>query len=525
MSYQVLARKWRPRSFPQMVGQNHVRQALINALEHQRLHHAYLFTGTRGVGKTTIARIFSKSLNCETNGISANPCGICATCTDIDAGRFVDLIEVDAASRTKVEDTREILDNVQYAPSRGRFKVYLIDEVHMLSTSSFNALLKTLEEPPSHVKFLLATTDPQKLPATILSRCLQFNLKRIPVEQIAAHLAYILQQEQLPFEESVLDLLALAADGSLRDALSLLDQAIAYGAGRLLLTEVQVMLGTLDQNLALELLQALAAQDAKLVLQHSAKLAEQNPDFNAILADMLSWLQKIAMLQVVGNIFTSQQAHLAEIKQLANNLSPEQVQLFYQIALLGRRDLYLAPQPRGGFEMVLLRMLAFTPLGEKQRLISPTVEQSVETPETVEKIEQIEQIEKIEADNGNEWHKFVTQLPKTLGVAKQLAENCILQRKENNIWHLSLDPAYKILLTPKRIEDLQTALQNMYSPAIKLNIYIERANAELNSPAQEQQQLQKEQNQALSQQVQQDPFIQELQQNCDAKIHKIHPKT
>lgn len=323
MSYLVLARKWRPRNFPEMVGQMHVRQALTNALENQRLHHAYLFTGTRGVGKTTIARIFSKSLNCESKGITAYPCGECAACQEIDNGRFVDLIEVDAASRTKVEDTREILENVQYAPTRGRFKVYLIDEVHMLSTSSFNALLKTLEEPPEHVKFLLATTDPQRLPPTILSRCLQFNLKRIPLEQIDSHLTYILQQEQIEFEPPALQLLAQAADGSLRDALSLLDQAIAYGGGRLSLIDVSAMLGTLDQNIVLSLIQALAAQNASELLHQVAQLAEQNPDFTTVLADMLSLLQKIALTQAVPETLDKQQSHAAEIQALAQQLSPK----------------------------------------------------------------------------------------------------------------------------------------------------------------------------------------------------------
>jgi DNA polymerase III subunit gamma/tau len=301
MAYQVLARKWRPRTFSEMVGQTHVLRALMNALSTDRLHHAYLFTGTRGVGKTTIARIFAKSLNCETHGVSDHPCGHCRTCTEIDGGRFVDLIEVDAASRTGVDDTRELLDNVQYAPTRGRYKVYLIDEVHMLTRQSFNALLKTLEEPPPHIKFLLATTDPQKLLPTVLSRCLQFNLKRLPLELIHSHLSHILETEQIVFEPASLHFLARAADGSMRDALSLLDQAIAYGAGQLTVADVSTMLGTLEQGVVYHLLRSLMENDAVALLNNVKQLAESNPDFNQVLADLLSILQKIALAQVLAD--------------------------------------------------------------------------------------------------------------------------------------------------------------------------------------------------------------------------------
>ncbi len=380
MAYQVLARKWRPHSFSEMVGQTHVQRVLINALDSQRLHHAYLFTGTRGVGKTTIARIFAKSLNCETNGVSSQPCGSCNACKEVDSGRFVDLIEVDAASRTKVEDTRELLENVQFAPTRGRFKVYLIDEVHMLSVSSFNALLKTLEEPPEHVKFLFATTDPQKLPATILSRCLQFSLKRLAPEQISGHLAYILEQESVEHEVAALRLLAKAADGSMRDALSLLDQAIAYGGGHLTTDDVSAMLGTLDRGSVIELLEALAAQDAKALLAQSAHMAQSNPDFGQVLAELAAWLQKIALVQTVPETAGSFPEEAEDLQRLAAKLTPEDVQLYYQIALLGRRDLPLAPDRRGGFEMVLLRMLAFRPInGEWVAPAAPVVASSVST--------------------------------------------------------------------------------------------------------------------------------------------------
>ncbi len=362
MSYQVLARKWRPRVFREMVGQEHVLQALINALDHNRLHHAYLFTGTRGVGKTTIARILAKCLNCET-GVSSEPCGQCAACREIAEGRFVDLIEVDAASRTKVEDTRELLENVQYAPTRGRYKVYLIDEVHMLSNSSFNALLKTLEEPPPHVKFLLATTDPQKLPMTILSRCLQFNLKNMNPERIVQHLKFVLEQEMVPYEESALWHLGRAADGSMRDAMSLTDQAIAYGSGKIAESEVSAMLGTIDQAAVFDILTALASLDGRAVLGAIERMSEQAPDYASALAEMLSVLHRIAIAQALPEAVDNSQGDRERIMTLAQQIASEDVQLFYQTALLGRRDLPLAPDPRAGFEMVLLRMLAFKPQG------------------------------------------------------------------------------------------------------------------------------------------------------------------
>ncbi|NQD95361.1 DNA polymerase III subunit gamma/tau, partial [Pseudomonas sp. CrR25] len=360
MSYQVLARKWRPRSFREMVGQTHVLKALINALDSQRLHHAYLFTGTRGVGKTTIARIIAKCLNCET-GISSTPCGVCSVCKEIDEGRFVDLIEVDAASRTKVEDTRELLDNVQYSPSRGRFKVYLIDEVHMLSSHSFNALLKTLEEPPPHVKFLLATTDPQKLPVTILSRCLQFSLKNMPPERVVEHLSHVLAAESIPFEEDALWLLGRAADGSMRDAMSLTDQAIAFGEGKVLAADVRAMLGTLDHGQVYGVLHALLEGDARGLIDAVRHLAEQGPDWNGVLAEILNVLHRVAIAQALPDAVDNGQGDRERVLALAQALPAEDVQFYYQMGLIGRRDLPLAPDPRSGFEMVLLRMLAFRP--------------------------------------------------------------------------------------------------------------------------------------------------------------------
>ena len=359
--YQVLARKWRPRRFEDMVGQEHVLRALTTALDEQRLHHAYLFTGTRGVGKTTVARIFAKALNCE-QGVSSHPCGVCSSCVAIDEGRFVDLIEVDAASRTGVDDTRDLLDNVQYLPSQGRFKVYLIDEVHMFSKSSFNALLKTLEEPPPHVKFLLATTDPHKLPVTVLSRCLQFHLKALPRRMIFARLAQVLAAEGVPFDEAALQLLARAAEGSVRDALSLLDQAIAYGQGRVMEDEVGAMLGLTSEARLRALVAALIAQDAPALFAAMSQLAQGAPDYAEVLAELLQLFHALAVQQLMpeadAELFEASPALVAEF---ATQVSPDAVQLLYQIALHGRRDLPLAPSPRLGLEMTMMRMLAFAP--------------------------------------------------------------------------------------------------------------------------------------------------------------------
>ena len=358
----MLARKCRPQHFRDMAGQTHVLQALVNALDSNRLHHAYLFTGTRGVGKTTIARILAKCLNCET-GVSSQPCGQCGACVAIAEGRFVDLIEIDAASHTGVDDVRDLIDNSQYMPTLGRFKVYLIDEVHMLSKSAFNALLKTLEEPPAHVKFLLATTDPHKLPVTVLSRCLQFNLKNLSPEKIAEYLRSVLEKEMIPFDDGALRLLSRAADGSMRDALSLTDQAIAFGGEKLVQSAVQEMLGTLDLELIHPLMDALIAQDAKAMLAAVAHMAEQNPDFPGALDELLRLLHQIAMAQAVPDMISHAPDESPRLEKLASSLTAEDVQLFYQIGLAAQRDLDFAPDLRSGFEMALLRMLAFRPEG------------------------------------------------------------------------------------------------------------------------------------------------------------------
>ncbi|KJY91156.1 DNA polymerase III subunit gamma/tau [Vibrio neptunius] len=365
MSYLALARKWRPTNFNEVVGQSHVLTALENALAQNRLHHAYLFSGTRGVGKTTIGRLFAKGLNCET-GITATPCGTCATCKEIDEGRFVDLLEIDAASRTKVEDTRELLDNVQYKPARGRFKVYLIDEVHMLSRHSFNALLKTLEEPPEYVKFLLATTDPQKLPVTILSRCLQFHLKPISVDTIHEQLDHILKHEQVSSEPRALGMIAHAADGSMRDALSLSDQAIALGNGQVLADSVAHMLGTLDTDQALHLLEAISSKQPQVAMDRLSALAQNGVEWDGLLQQLATQLHRLAMYQALPATLDKAQPDAEKVELLSRALAPQDVQLYYQIALKGRQDLPLAPSERIGLEMVMLRMMAFRPSAKPQ---------------------------------------------------------------------------------------------------------------------------------------------------------------
>ncbi|MCP4188222.1 MAG: DNA polymerase III subunit gamma/tau [Gammaproteobacteria bacterium] len=368
MSYQVLARKWRPRNFKQMVGQDHVLQALINALDSDRLHHAYLFSGTRGVGKTTIARIFAKSLNCDV-GVSSKPCGECPSCLEVDEGRSIDLIEIDAASRTGVDDMRELLDNVQYAPTRGRFKIYLIDEVHMLSRHSFNALLKTLEEPPPHIKFLLATTDPQKVPVTVLSRCLQFNLKRMSRQQIKSHLLYLLSEEQINNEDAAIGLLASAADGSMRDALSLLDQAIAHGAGSVLQEAVESMLGAISKDYLLKILDALSKQDAATIVAEARNIISNNPDYQRVCAEMIDLLQQMALLKSEAGISLDDDMLVEQVDELVTRWSKDEIQLYYQIILQGRQDLKISPDEAAGFEMLMLRLLAFSPDKE----VSPAV--------------------------------------------------------------------------------------------------------------------------------------------------------
>ena len=514
MSYQVLARKWRPRNFTELVGQEHVQRALINALDNDRLHHAYLFTGTRGVGKTTIARIFAKSLNCET-GVGSTPCGQCSACEEINEGRFVDLIEVDAASRTKVEDTRELLENVQYAPTRGRYKVYLIDEVHMLSGHSFNALLKTLEEPPPHVKFLLATTDPQKLPVTVLSRCLQFNLKSLSVPQITGQLDSILQQEQIAAEEGAIRQLALAANGSMRDALSLLDQAIAFGDGGLREADVRSMLGTIDRDVVYRLLDALAQADATALLAAVGKADEFPPDYAALLADMVSLLQRIALAQTLPNAVDDSYGDREAVLALADRLTPEDVQLYYQIGLIGRRDLPLSPEPRGGFEMIMLRMLAFRPAaaGQRERPVTsgasaapqrrtgkppaPQTRRSEQTPAAVP------------APGAAEWSGIIESLP-IRGMVREMALNCAFHGVEDDAVSLSLDPAHKHLLSKARLEQLEKSLCDYYQRSVSVRIVREGQQA-VETPARKQLREQDERQQQAVESIETDENIKAIQ--------------
>lgn len=490
MSYTVLALKWRPRRFEQLVGQPHVVQALANSLADNRLHHAYLFTGTRGVGKTTVARLLAKALNCET-GIVAEPCGVCSSCTAIDEGRFVDLIEVDAASRTRVDDTRELLDNVQYAPTRGRFKVYLIDEVHMLSNHSFNALLKTLEEPPPHVKFLLATTDPQKLPVTVLSRCLQFNLKRFTVAQIQSQLERICSAENIPADTAGLKAIARAADGSMRDALSLLDQGVAFGAGKVEGELIATMLGNIDRGHVQRMLEALVRQDGAALLGEVEQLDERAPDYGTVLDDLLAALQRIAVLQLVGG--RSDDDEFAGLTPLAAQLTPEDAQLYYQIALHGRRDLPICRDPRMAFEMTLLRMLAFRPASEADSpraagTVPGRVEAAVlrpaarvgpapgSAPSAAPSGDNGESAAvspqgrgPAEGTAGGNWANVLQNLD-LRGPARQLADNCDMLSNSGGAWQLVLAPDKEHLNTQQLRARLEGALREQYGRDLRLTI-------------------------------------------------------
>jgi DNA polymerase-3 subunit gamma/tau len=531
MSYQVLARKWRPRKFSELVGQDHVQRALVNALDHDRLHHAYLFSGTRGVGKTTIARILAKCLNCEA-GVSSTPCGTCSACQEIDEGRFIDLLEVDAASRTKVEDTRELLENVQYAPTRGRYKVYLVDEVHMLSTHSFNALLKTLEEPPPHVKFLLATTDPQRLPVTVLSRCLQFNLKSLSVSQISGQLGTILEQEQVTAAAGAIRQLAFSAGGSMRDALSLLDQAIAYCGGELTETEVRAMLGTIDRDAVYRLLQALAKNDAVQLLEEINKVDEFAPDYAALLADTVSVLQRIAIALTLPDALDDTVGDREAILDLAGKFSPEDVQLYYQIGLIGRRDLYLSPEPRAGFEMVMLRMLAFRPVTAAQVRPDERGRAAVKTVsrQTNEKT-RADPAPAAQAETGrmpeagaDEWSQMIGPLA-IKGITRELALNCALQEVSKDRVVLSLDTAHTHLLSDERTSQIEVALNKYYGRNITLKV-VREGQLVAETPARQQTREQNTRQQQAIQSIEGDENIKALQDTFGATVDResIRPR-
>jgi DNA polymerase III subunit gamma/tau len=484
MSYIVLARKWRPKRFTEMVGQEHVLRALSNALDSGKVHHAFLFTGTRGVGKTTVARILAKSLNCETAGVSSHPCGECAACREIDEGRFVDLIEVDAASRTKVDETREMLDNVQYSPTRGRYKVYLIDEVHMFSNHSFNALLKTLEEPPPHVKFLLATTDPQKLPITVLSRCMQFSLKRLSAALIGERLKFIAAAEQLMFEPAAIALLARAAEGSMRDGLSLLDQLIAFGGGAVSEANARLMLGTIDRGHVGRIIEALAAGDGNALLGEARDLDRDAPDYDRALIELAAFLQRIAIVQVVPEAAPQdEEFDSAQLTRLAAAISAEDAQLYYQIALGGRRDLSMAPEPRAGFEMTLLRMLAFRPGGDAPAMKAPTPGHGaarVIAPTSAEASTQAKAAVRLTSIDAGNWPAVVEAVGLT-GMVRQLALNCVPAGFANNLLTLKLDQSAADRRTRPIEDKLVQGLSKYFGCEIRLAFEI--ASVELDSPA------------------------------------------
>ena len=499
MSYQVLARKWRPKSFRQLIGQEHVVQALVNGLDSNRVHHAFLFTGTRGVGKTTIARILAKCLNCE-RGMSSTPCGECSSCVDIDEGRFVDMLEIDAASRTKVDDTRELLESVQYTPSRGRFKVYIIDEVHMLSNSSFNALLKTLEEPPSHVKFVLATTDPERIPVTILSRCLQFNLRRLLPEQIRSYLSTIVEAEGLQAEPEALAGLSRAADGSMRDGLSLLDQAIAYGGGSLSATHVQEMLGTVAHGQVAALISALAEGDASALLAKVNDLVMQSRDLDRVLTGLAETLHRISLVQCVPRFRDAERSDWESVESLASRITPEDVQLFYQIAIKAREELVIAPDPRTGLEMALMRMLAFRPAGvpaavpsssaaaggnEKAPGSSAGVSRPARATTSAPRAQSLEippgetranpapvqaagTVPPAKAEHAD-WISLASQL-KLSGPAKELARNVHLQSRNDQNWDFIISPSLKHLGSPGCVDRLGKAISEHLGRPVRIRL-------------------------------------------------------
>ncbi len=523
MSYLVLARKWRPKDFSDTVGQEHVLKALMNALETGRLHHAYLFTGTRGVGKTTIARILAKALNCET-GVTAHPCGECSACREIDEGRFVDLIEVDAASNTKVDDTRDLLDNVPYAAARGRYKVYLIDEVHMLSKHSFNALLKTLEEPPEHVKFLLATTDPQKLPVTVLSRCLQFNLMRMTPRLISDRLAHICGAENIEFEPSALALIARSADGSMRDALSLLDQAIAYCGGKIEEATTATMLGTIDRDHVMRLMKLLAAGDAKGIIETVSEIDEQFPDYSNLLDDIARDLQRVAVYQVVGTCDSEDDLSEKEIAELAENMPIEDVQLYYQVAIMGRRDLHLAPDPRSGAEMTLLRMLAFRPaaaatsgsVGGGSAVASTASKTAAPKPAAVPANVQSAKVPvETHAWTDPDWSQLVTTLELS-GAVRLLASNCGYLRRDGNTVFLGLDSRSESMLTKQRKETIAEHLSAHFGETLVVDIAIGSQAAE--TPVQQESRMADEQLEEARQDLEADPNVQTLKTMFGAEL-------
>ncbi|MDR6935203.1 DNA polymerase III subunit gamma/tau [Luteibacter sp. 3190] len=544
MSYQVLARKWRPRKFAELVGQEHVVRALTNALDSGRMHHAYLFTGTRGVGKTTIARIFAKSLNCE-RGESADPCGECAVCTAVDAGRFVDLLEIDAASNTGVDDVREVIENAQYAPSRGRFKVYLVDEVHMLSKPAFNALLKTLEEPPPHVKFLLATTDPQKLPVTVLSRCLKFNLKRLLPEQISGQMRHILGAEAIEYEEEAIGELAHGADGSLRDGLSLLDQAIAYGGGSLRAADVRAMLGSVERGQVLGVLDALASGDGAALMAEADRIASFSPDFGGVLDDLATVLHRVQLIQLVPG-YRGEESDTG-LAALAERFAPEDVQLYYQIATNGRRELPMAPDARIGFEMVLLRMHAFRPAEAGQGAPAPRPAAAPSQPAPARPVAApaaaapapapraqatapapapapppapvpapaAQRPLSVGANGLPDWHEIVERA-NLRGPIGQLAQNCSLREMDGEGMVLALTPSHMHLAVEPLTSQMEEKVSQALGRRVRFRFVADRGN--LGTPAERRAQAQSDLQANAEASMEADPLVQTLKREFDARV-------
>jgi DNA polymerase-3 subunit gamma/tau len=524
---QALARKWRPRRFEELVGQEHVVRALTNALRQNRLHHAWLLTGTRGVGKTTLARIMAKALNCET-GITATPCGVCSACTEIDAGRFVDLLELDAASNTQVDNMRELLERALYAPTSGRFKVYIIDEVHMLSRSAFSAMLKTLEEPPAHVKFILATTDPQKVPVTVLSRCLQFNLKQIPAPEIHARLTQILEAEGVAFESAALSLIARAAQGSLRDGLSLLDQAISHGEGRVDEKSVRAMLGTVDQSYLLSILDALGRRDGARMLAIADEMQARSLDFEVALQELAALLHRIALWQTIPDATATDDAERASLMSLAAALAPEDVQLYYQIAVHGRSDLPLAPDEYAGFTMPLLRMLAFAPEGSAPRTSRAAVPSAAPSsapagrtgaaPNALPGTAAPSPAGDLLLEAGPQpaaWRRLVGSL-KLGGMACMLAEHSELASWDGERLQLAVPEAHRHLLEKPYRERLQAALEGHYQRKLRLEFTLGAMNG--NTPAEQQDQERQARQRRAIEAIEGDPFVRELVEGFDARV-------
>ena len=534
MAYQALARKWRPRQFGEIVGQDHVVRALTHALEFDRLHHAYLFTGTRGVGKTTIARILAKAVNCEAI-LGAEPCGSCLSCRELDEGRFVDLVEVDAASRTKVEDTRDLLDNVLYAPTRGRYKIYLIDEVHMLSAHSFNALLKTLEEPPAHVKFLLATTDPQKIPVTVLSRCLQFNLKQLTPQQIRGHLEYVLEHESIAYEAGAVRSLARSAHGSLRDGLSLLDQGIAHGGGTLSEATVAAMLGTVARQPVLDVLDAVLSGDLKEVLRHVDEMDQHAPIYQDVLQDLLLILRHVSLAQWVPETVRHDE-DAERLLAIAKMTAAEDLQLLYQIALVGHRDLAMAPDPRIGFEMILLRMLAFRPVEAQRRPVQETLapkpqkptpqpnRESTEPSNTAFKESELSPPPILTGDSSDsvlhhpkpqDWPRLIEALGLS-ALSRELASNAVLVQLDDQSCVLRLDPKHRQLQSPRSVAALEASLCAHLGRTLKLTVRLEDPLSE--TPAEQLRRESDERQVDAETAIEQDATIQALKATFGARL-------